>query len=163
MAATIRMAQGGRPIYGAPVFDSLYLDAGSVKALTPNPIQAGARYAIPVGVARQLAVLISDGGDRFYSVRPEDVTTAQVKADVVSVRNGIATVSIGGTVAGVRQYREAGRGGVEGTAQLDGEITFDSSGRLLSVEIASEGRFSGPNTQTTRAHETMGLLEWRAR
>lgn len=163
MAVTIRMSDNGRPVYGAPVLDSLYLDEASLRTLVPNPIRQGERYVIPQEISRQLAVMISDGGDRFYSIRPEDVTTAQMKAGVTSVRDRIATISLGGTVAGTRKYREAGRGGVEGTASLEGEMTIDSSGKLLSILIVSEGRFSGPNIRTTHPHATMGLLEWRAR
>lgn len=160
LAVTVRATQSGRPANQTPIFDSLYLDSASLRALAPPQVQSGARYSIPRAVASQFAIALTDGSDPFYVIRPNDLTKVTVEAEVTSVNAGIVTVRLSGQLAGTRVHAGQGRPPNIGSADLDGYLTLDSAGRIHSCLIVTNGESHGEFNRTP--HETAGLIEWKS-
>ena len=162
LAVFLRYSIKGIPLRELPnpTIDSLVLDAGALRALSPPRAEAGARWVLPEAVGRQFCRVLGPG-DENTMPRPHEVTSVRLSGKVESVKGGIAELRYEGEIAGSHET-QSNRGKCHGKAKLTGVGTYDvKAGRLLSVVWVFEGTFVAPPPYDRPARAYSGVVEWR--
>jgi len=128
---------------GETVFDSIPLNPTEWAALAPPKAETGSTWTVPEPVARKFYPLLSVSTVLFRD--PAEVTTVRLAGRVEAVRDGIASLTYEGEIAGTHPgTADEGKAGNKISSQarlLGGVGSYDvKTRRLLSLTLVWDGR-----------------------
>jgi hypothetical protein len=128
---------------GATIFDSISLQPEEWAALAPPAAAAASAWTVPEPVARKFFPLLSVSTVLFRDAR--EVTAVRLAGKVETVRDGIASLSYEGEIAGTHQgTADEGKAGNKISSEaklLSGVGSYDLKERkLLSLTLVFDGR-----------------------
>jgi hypothetical protein len=143
-------------------YDSITFSAKEWTAFAPPRAETGTRWTLPTDVARRVSRCLSPLTDLTFVPRPEDVTEAEIRAAVVSVENGVATLAYRGSLAAVRKHPSVPGKTLSANGDLRGTATFDvKTGQMLSITLILDGTFRNYPPYDKDAVTTVAGAEWR--
>jgi len=131
-----------RDALGATVLDSISLKAEEWSALAPPSALAGSTWTVPEPVARQFYPLLSVSSVLLRD--PSEVTSVRLAGKVDAVRDGIASLTYEGEIAGTHHgTRNEGKEGNKISSEaklLAGVGSYDVKRRkMLSLTLVFDG------------------------
>jgi hypothetical protein len=158
LAVAVRALANGQPTGKGPIRDNLLLSAADLRALLPTGIQSGQKFMVADTTARRFALLLSDGPDPVYAIRPQDVTSGQLQAHVVKATGEGGEIRFRGNLAGVR----GGSGNSQpfgGETVLEGYLTFNAQRKPVRLLVVASGGFR--MSWQKDYHDIGALAEWK--
>ncbi len=160
LAAVVRRMLGDKPAERG-AYDSINLSAKEWAAFAPSEAKVGTRWTLPVEVSCRFCRCLSPISDLSTIPRPEEMTGAEIRAAVVSVEDGVATLAYRGSLAATHEspYHK-GKFSAAAT-DVRGAATFDvKNGRMLSLTLIFDGTYRDFPPDDKEAVTVAGV-EWR--
>lgn len=159
LSVTVRAMENGQLVRKSPVRDNLLLSVGDLRALLPPGIQERQKFTVADTTARLFALLVSDGPDPVYTIRPQDVTSGQLQATVIKAAGEGGEIRFRGKLAGSRVI-SGNNQPFGGETALEGYLTFNTARKPVRLVMVAWGGFHMPWQRNS--HDIVALAEWKA-
>jgi hypothetical protein len=132
------------------------------QTLTPPKLIAGERWTLPESVARQFAPVLSPFADTRFRPRPEDLRTAELRAEVEALDGQLARIRLTGRWQAdwVHDTSEHSIG----SATADGVAVYDVQRHVMrSLLLVFDGMYSYTTRlgERPRSQPSAAVVRWR--
>jgi hypothetical protein len=146
---------------GDPAVDSIWLSAKDWAMLAPPKTEVGTSWDVPQEAAAKFVPAFSPMTDLIYVPQPKDAKTAEMKATVISAKDGVAKIQFVGRWETVHSRDGDGKLPVRTSAKGEGVAFFDQRHKeMRSLLLVADGEYRNvPPWDKPQA--TGSIVEWQ--
>ncbi len=158
-AYVIQVRKGRRE--GDPVVDSVFWKEEMWQALIPPKLELDTRWAIPEGLLRSCAPVMSYYTDSLYTPQAQDMKKVEMQARVVAIETNRILIRLDGLFAS-EHYRENNpKLPISSSASATGYVTYDPLKKKMdTILIVFKGDYKNVPPWNTRSRFA-SVLEWQ--